>query len=103
MRIMESVSTGKAFRLVIGIALALCLSLSVSVSVSALSFAQSAPKPSGGTAPIIDNERVTVWEVTWTPGNPAIPVPRADEDHVVVYLAPTAGEVVFRPKGTPIM
>jgi len=69
-----------------------------------------------GVAPIVDNERVTVWDITWTKGAPS-PLPRRNDDYVVLFLTngrmkltrpdggsvtvPTGvGDVVFQPKGT---
>jgi quercetin dioxygenase-like cupin family protein len=70
----------------------------------------------GGAAPIIDNERVTVWDVTWSK-DAANVLARRNDDYVVVYLSngrmkltrpngdsittpATVGDVVFQPKGT---
>jgi len=67
-------------------------------------------------APIIDNERVTVWDVTWSKGASNMP-PRRGQDYVIVYLSngrmkltradgstmtiPVGtGDVTFQPKGT---
>lgn len=47
--------------------------------------------------PIIDNERVTVWDVTWEKGQPN-PLPRTDHDFVAVSLT-RKGTAVFRHKG----
>lgn len=61
--------------------------------------------------PIIDNDRVTVWDVTWAKDQPGFSAP-ADRDAVTVYLVggdfKTAsgvvthrvGEAVYRPKGS---
>jgi quercetin dioxygenase-like cupin family protein len=66
--------------------------------------------------PIVDNERVTVWDITWTKGAPS-PLPRRGDDYVVLYLTngrmkltrpdggsitlpAGVGDVVFQPKGT---
>ena len=62
--------------------------------------------------PIIDNDRVTVWDVTWAKSQSGFAAP-ADRDSVTVYLVggdfKTAssgvvtrkiGEAVFRPKGS---
>lgn len=49
--------------------------------------------------PVIDNERVTVWDVTWAKGqtNPAL---GHDRDVVTVWIAgPKAGQAFFTPKG----
>ncbi len=47
--------------------------------------------------PIIDNERVTVWDVTWAKGQPN-PLPRTDHDFVAVSLT-KRGTAVFKHKG----
>ncbi len=47
--------------------------------------------------PIIDNERVTVWDVTWTKGQPN-PLPRTEHDFVAVSLS-RPGTAVFKHKG----
>jgi hypothetical protein len=65
-----------------------------------------------GNKPIIDNDRVTVWDVTWTKDQPSF-TGASGHDAVTVYLsggdfrvAPSAavthktGDAVFRPKGT---
>ena len=68
-----------------------------------------------GNKPIIDNDRVTVWDVTWAQDQPSFAA-AGDRDAVTVYLsggvfkttAPDgksrtithkSGEAVFRPKG----
>lgn len=62
--------------------------------------------------PIIDNDRVTVWDVTWEKNQPGFPA-AGDHDAVTVYLVggefktPSGvvtrktGDAVFRPKGAP--
>lgn len=61
-------------------------------------------QPIIGTQPIIDNERVTVWEVTWTKGEPS-PIPLHSRDFVTLYLAGATdgahkrGDVVFAHRG----
>lgn len=47
--------------------------------------------------PIIDNERVTVWDVTWPKGQ-ANPLPRTEHDFVAVSLT-RPGTAVFKHKG----
>jgi len=47
--------------------------------------------------PIVDNERVTVWDVTWTKGQPN-PLPRPQHDFVAVSLT-RRGTAVFKHKG----
>jgi hypothetical protein len=55
------------------------------------------PPPPGG--PIIDNARVSVWDVTWaTTARP----PQPAGDSIAIDISPAAGKVVFRPKGTPL-
>jgi hypothetical protein len=63
-----------------------------------------------GNKPIIDNDRVTVWDVAWEKGQPGFTA-AADHDAVTVYLVGgdfrtrsgvvtrKTGEAVFRPKG----
>lgn len=68
-----------------------------------------------GYKPIIDNDRVTVWDVTWTKDQPSF-TEAGDRDAVTVYLSGgdfktttpdgksrtithKTGEAVFRPKG----
>lgn len=58
-----------------------------------LSVAASAEAPT----PIIDNERVTVWDVTWAKGQPN-PLPRTEHDFVAVSLT-NRGTAVFKHKG----
>jgi hypothetical protein len=51
--------------------------------------------------PVIDNERVTVWDVTWTKGT-TNPARGHDHDAVVLWTAgPRAKTVHFSPKGSP--
>lgn len=47
--------------------------------------------------PIVDNERVTIWDVTWTKGQPN-PLPRMEHDFVDVSLT-KRGAAVFKSKG----
>lgn len=67
-----------------------------------------------GNKPIIDNERVTVWDVTWEKNQPGFTA-SGDHDAVTVYLAGgdfkvgssaavthKTGDAVFRPKGTRV-
>jgi hypothetical protein len=54
--------------------------------------------------PIIDNERVRIWDVTWSKTDPH-PIPRHDLDFVTIYLSPAVdgahkkGDVVFAHQG----
>ena len=48
--------------------------------------------------PVVDNERVTVWDVTWTKGQ-ANPARGQDRDTVVMSLVP-GREAMFYPRGT---
>ena len=76
----------------------------------------AAAGPAAGITPILDNERVTVWDLTWTRGAPS-PLPRRNDDYLVLYLTngrmkrtrpdggsvtvPVGvGDVVFQPKDT---
>lgn len=65
-----------------------------------------------GNKPIIDNDRVTVWDVTWTKDQPSF-TGASGHDAVTVYLSGAdfrigpsrtvthkTGDAVFRPKGT---
>ncbi len=65
-----------------------------------------------GVKPIIDNNRVTVWDVTWEKNQPGFTA-SSDHDALTVYLSGgdfkvgssavvthKTGEAVFRPKGT---
>ena len=71
--------------------------------------------PREGATRVVDNERVTVWQVTWVPGQKT-PVHVHDKDVVAVYLGAgtvrsttpdgtstavprTLGEAVFLPRG----
>src|SRR5579862_5017770 len=50
-----------------------------------------------GLRPAIDNERVTVWDMTWTKG---AAYPGRDNDRVVMWLTGAhAGTASFIPKG----
>lgn len=52
-----------------------------------------------GLKPVIDNDRVTVWDVTWTKGA-SYPAAR-DRDVVVMHLTgPDAGTAIFTPAGS---
>src|SRR5580693_890216 len=49
--------------------------------------------------PVIDNERVTVWDVTWTKGQ-TNPARGHDLDAVIMwYTGDKAGQAFFSPKG----
>ena len=67
-----------------------------------------------GNKPIIDTNRVTVWDVTWEKNQPGFTA-SSDHDAVTVYLSGgdfkvgsstvithKTGEAVFRPKGTRV-
>jgi quercetin dioxygenase-like cupin family protein len=90
--------------------------LGVLLSLAGTVLQSPSAAPAAGVTPIIDNERVTVWDITWTKGAPS-PLPRRNDDYVIVYLTngrmklvrpdgssvtvPTGeGDVVFQPKGT---
>jgi hypothetical protein len=50
--------------------------------------------------PIIDNERVSVWDFTWTRGVPE-PLERPTTDSVWVSVSPSVGDVRYWAKGAP--
>jgi hypothetical protein len=51
--------------------------------------------------PVIDNDRVTVWDVTWTKGR-VNPARGHDRDAVVMWIAgPKLRTASFSPKGSP--
>jgi hypothetical protein len=52
-----------------------------------------------GARPIIDNERATVWDFTWTRGVPEA-LERPTSNSVWISVSPSAGDVVFWSKGT---
>lgn len=69
-----------------------------------------------GAAVIVENQRVAVWDVTWTRGTPD-PLVRRNDDYLILYLAngrmkltradgtsvtvpAGVGDVVFQPKGS---
>src|ERR1700733_12237313 len=65
--------------------------VSVAVSVTA-AFSQD-------LKPVIDNDRVTVWDVTWTKGQ-TNPARGHDRDAFVMWIAgPKAGSASFSAKG----
>jgi hypothetical protein len=51
-----------------------------------------------GARPILDNEHATVWDFTWTKGVPT-GMERRTSDSVWIWVAPSAGTVVFWQKG----
>jgi quercetin dioxygenase-like cupin family protein len=72
--------------------------------------------PHDATKPVIDNERVTVWDVTWVKGKPG-PMQKHQNDFLTVYLTGGAikttlpdgtssvanhktGEAIFEKKGS---
>jgi hypothetical protein len=68
------------------------------LSVAFVRAAPAARQPAAG-GPIIDNARVSVWDVTWaTAGRP----PRLTGDSIAIAISPEAGQVAFRPKGTAL-
>ena len=67
--------------------------LKSTVLTLALCFAASAEN----VQPIVDNERVAVWDVTWAKGQPN-PLPRMEHDFVAVSLT-KRGTAVFKRKG----
>ena len=66
-----------------------------------VAFVQAAPatQQPTGEAPIIDNARVTVWDVT---GDGAKRPPQPAGDAILISVSPSPGSVVFRPKGAPM-
>jgi len=50
--------------------------------------------------PIIDNERVSVWDFTWTRGVPEA-LERSKTDSVWISVSPSAGDVRYWAKGAP--
>lgn len=61
----------------------------VPAAIGVLALALCVASDCEGAQPIIDNERVTVWDVTWNKTDPN-PVPRHDHDFVTIYLAGAA-------------
>ena len=51
-----------------------------------------------GARPLIDNPRVTVWDLTWTRGVPAA-MERTTSNSLWISVAPTPGTVVYWAKG----
>jgi hypothetical protein len=51
-----------------------------------------------GARPIIDNDRATVWDLTWTKGVPAA-MERPSSNSVWISVTPMPGTVVYWPKG----
>ena len=66
--------------------------------VAALFFSGASNAAQGeGSKPIIDNERVAVWDITWSKGKPG-PIAKHQYDFVTVYL--TGGTIkTTRPDG----
>lgn len=65
---------------------------------------QTPPTPDAlalnGARPIVDNERVTVWDFTWTRGVPE-PLERSKTDSVWISVSPSIGDVRYWAKGAP--
>ena len=53
-----------------------------------------------GATPIIDNDRVTVWDFTWTRGVPE-PLERPTTDSIWISVSLSAGDVRYWAKGAP--
>ena len=53
-----------------------------------------------GATPIIENDRVAVWDFTWTRGVPA-PLEAQTADSVWVSVSPSVGDVRYWAKGAP--
>jgi hypothetical protein len=51
-----------------------------------------------GARPVIDNQRATVWDLTWTKGVPEA-MERSSSNSVWISVAPMPGHVVYWPKG----
>jgi hypothetical protein len=74
------------------------------VKILTIAFALCATTVCQAAEPIIDNERVRIWDVTWSKTEPN-PIPRHDFDFVTIYLAGAAdgshkkGDVVFARQG----
>jgi hypothetical protein len=62
-----------------------------------LVFAFAAAAAAQSPKPIIDNERVTVWDITWNKGE-RDPLPHTDHNFVAVSLS-KPGTAVFKHKG----
>ena len=86
------------------------------IAALAVGFFFQAAAPHEAAKPIVDNERVRVWDLTWTKGTPD-PVARRQFDTVTVYLnggvikttlvngttatvTRKAGDALFEPKGS---
>ncbi|SRR5258706_11034881 len=53
-----------------------------------------------GARPIIDNDRVAVWDFAWMRGVPDA-LERASTDSIWISVSPSAGDVRYWPKGAP--
>jgi len=51
-----------------------------------------------GARPIMDNARVTIWDLSWTQGVPAL-MERTNSAAVWVSVAPVPGEATYWPRG----
>jgi hypothetical protein len=52
-----------------------------------------------GARPIMDNPRVTVWDLTWSRGVPEV-MERTTTNAIWVSLTPNEGQVVYWPRGS---
>jgi quercetin dioxygenase-like cupin family protein len=52
-----------------------------------------------GARPIMDNPRVTVWDLTWSRGVPEV-MERTTTNAIWVSVAPNEGQVVYWPRGS---
>jgi hypothetical protein len=74
------------------------------VRMSAIVLALGSAAICPAAQPIIDNERVRIWDVTWSNTDPN-PIPRHDLDFVTIYLSAAVngahkkGDVVFAHQG----
>jgi hypothetical protein len=61
--------------------------------------ANSSPIPTDKTTKVVENDRMVVWDVSWS-GKP-LTIPKHDLDMAIVYLAPPAkvGSVLYINKG----
>jgi hypothetical protein len=75
------------------------LVLALAVGVQAPQRAAAAPAVENAK-PIIDNARVTVWDLAWTSAPPAV-LTRDTGDTVWVSVTPSPGQVVYFKKGEP--
>src|SRR4051794_6138654 len=79
-----------------------CYTINDVMKTTVLTLALCCAAAAGETAkPIIDNQRVTVWDATWTKGTHN-PIPRHEYDFVTVYLVGGSIRTTL-PNGTSSM